>query len=101
MVTFTDDFSRYATAFFIKHKSEVLSKFMEFVNMVEKQTGQTVKKLNILEQDDVKVIHSDNGGEYTSSNFVKFCTERGILHEFTNAYTPQQNGVAERLNRII
>ena len=35
MLTFTDDFS---TAYFIKSKSEVLSKFMEYVNSVEKHT---------------------------------------------------------------
>ena len=37
MLTFTDDFSRYTTAYFIKSKSEVLSKFIEYVNSVEKQ----------------------------------------------------------------
>ena len=31
MLTFTDDFSQYTTAYFIKSKSEVLSKFMEYV----------------------------------------------------------------------
>ena len=31
MLTFTDDFSRYTTAYFIKSKSEVLSKFMKYV----------------------------------------------------------------------
>ena len=30
MLTFTDDFLRYTTAYFIKSKSKVLSKFMEF-----------------------------------------------------------------------
>ena len=36
MLTFTDDYSRYTTAYFIKSKSEVLSKFKEYVNSVEK-----------------------------------------------------------------
>ena len=39
MFTFIDDFSRYTAAYFIKSKSEVLSKFMEYVNSVEKHTG--------------------------------------------------------------
>ena len=59
MVTFTDDFSRYATAYFIKSKSEVLSKFMEYVNSVEKHTGHQIKKLNILAEEDVKVPRSE------------------------------------------
>lgn len=35
MLTFTDDFSSYTTAYFIKSKSEVLSKFIEYVNSVD------------------------------------------------------------------
>lgn len=31
--------------------------------------------------------------------FLKFCREKGIKLEYTNPYTPQQNGVAERFNR--
>jgi transposase InsO family protein len=49
----------------------------------------------------VKILRSDNGGEYTSNNFVKYCAEKGISHEFTSPYSPEQNGVAERLNRTI
>ena len=58
-------------------------------------------KLNILAEEDVKVLRSDNGEEYTSDKFTKFCADKGILHEFTVPYCPQQNGVAERLNRTI
>ena len=58
-------------------------------------------KLNIIAEEDVKVLRSDNGGEYTSDKFTKFCADKGILHEFTVPYCPQQNGVAERLNCTI
>ena len=101
MLTFTDDYSRYSTVYFIKSKNEVLSKFMEYVNSVDKLTGRHITKLNILSEEDVKVLRSDNGGEYTSNSFAKFCTEKGISHQFTVPYCPQQNGVAERMNRTI
>ena len=101
MLTFTDDYSRYTTAYFIKSKSEVLSKFMEYVNSVEKHTGSHITKLKILSEEDVKVLRSDNGGEYTSNSFAKFCAEKGISHKFTVPYCPQQNRVAERMNRTI
>ena len=68
---------------------------------VEKLTGRHITKLNILSEEDVKVLRSDNGGEYTSNSFAKFCTEKGISHQFTVPYCPQQNGVAERMNRTI
>ncbi len=92
MVTFIDNYSRYATAYFIKNKSEVLTKFKEYVTYVEKQGG---------DHTNVKLLRTDNGGEYTSNDFVKYCTEKGISHQFTNPYCPEQNGVAERLNRTI
>ena len=91
----------YTTTYFIKSKSEVLSKFKEYVNSVEKQTGSQIIKLNILAEEDVKVLRSDDGGEYTSNNFTKFCAEIGISHKFTVPYCPQQNGVSERKNRTI
>ena len=49
----------------------------------------------------VKSLRTDNGGEYTSNEFKKYCTEKGIFREFTNPHTPEQNGVSERLNRTI
>ena len=33
--------------------------------------------------------------------FAQFCKDRGISHEFTCPYTPEQNGVSERLNRTL
>ena len=76
-----------------KTKSEGLLKFMKYVNSVEKHTGYQVMKLNILAEEDVKVLRSDSGGEYTSNKF--------ITDEFTVPYCPQQNGVAGQLNRPI
>ncbi|KAE8656252.1 Retrovirus-related Pol polyprotein from transposon TNT 1-94 [Hibiscus syriacus] len=43
----------------------------------------------------------DNGGEYTSEEFDDFCKKEGIKRQFTVANTPQQNGVAERMNRTL
>ena len=98
-VTFTDDFSRYTTVYFMRKKSEVLTKFKEYVNQVENKTGSKIKKLNIWNT--VKSLRSDNGGEYSSAAFQSFCVEKGISRQFTNPYTPEQNGVSERLNRTI
>jgi transposase InsO family protein len=46
----------------------------------------------------IKVLRSDNGGEYTSNDFKDFCNEAGINSELTISYNPRQNGVAERKN---
>ncbi|MCO5569735.1 hypothetical protein L7F22_023450 [Adiantum nelumboides] len=49
----------------------------------------------------LKVLRTDNGKEYTSSEFKAFCSKRGIRREFTTLYTPAQNGIAERMNCTI
>jgi transposase InsO family protein len=49
----------------------------------------------------IKVLRSDNGGEYTGKYFKEFCAKAGIKKELTVPYNPWQNGVAKRKNRAI
>ena len=49
----------------------------------------------------LKILRSDNGGEYTSAEFTAYLKEQGVRHEFTVPKTPQQNGIAERMNRTL
>jgi hypothetical protein len=67
-----------------------LSWFQEFKALVENQIGNKIR-----------VLRLDNGGEYTSKEFMDFCAGEGIRRELTVPYNPQQNGVAERKNRAI
>ena len=46
----------------------------------------------------IKILRSDNGGEYISMEFNDFCKESGIKRELTVPYNPQQNRVDERKN---
>jgi len=46
-------------------------------------------------------LRTDNGGEFTSREFETYLKLKGIKHEVTVPYTPQQNGVTERLNRTL
>ena len=63
-----------------KSKSEVLLKFKKYVNSVEKHIDYQIIKLNILVEEDVKVLRNDNGGEYTSNKFTTFCADKGGGH---------------------
>nr|GFB83789.1 putative ribonuclease H-like domain-containing protein [Tanacetum cinerariifolium] len=42
-----------------------------------------------------------NGGEFRNKEMNNFCSQKGIKREFSNAKTPQRNGVAERRNRTL
>lgn len=49
----------------------------------------------------VSRIRTDKGGEFILTNFRHYCEKKGIKQEYTVGYTPQQCGVAERLNRTL
>ena len=49
----------------------------------------------------IKAMRADRGGEYLSNEFKSFLKKCGIQSKFTAAYSPQQNGVSERLNRTL
>ncbi|KRX74502.1 Retrovirus-related Pol polyprotein from transposon TNT 1-94 [Trichinella sp. T6] len=89
-LSFIDDFSRKSFVYFLKHKNEALPKFKDFIAMVERQTSKKVK-----------CLRTDNGRKYMNSMFAEFLARKGIRHERTIFETPQQNGVAERMNRTL
>jgi transposase InsO family protein len=49
----------------------------------------------------IKCLRFDNGGEFTSKEFMEFCSNHGIIRKFFVARTPQQNGVVERKNMTV
>ena len=49
----------------------------------------------------LKCLRSNNGGEYCSKEFDRYCSDHGIRREKAFPRTPQENGVSERMNRTI
>ncbi|KAG8495946.1 hypothetical protein CXB51_009450 [Gossypium anomalum] len=49
----------------------------------------------------IKYLRTDNGLEFCSDEFNRLCKSEGIIRHLTVRHTPQQNGVAERMNRTI
>ena len=89
-MTFIDDYSRMVFVYPIKAQSEVFEKFK-------------MSKAHFETQYDSKIrcICFDNGGEYTSKRFNQYCANQGIAHRTSAPYSPQQNGLAERINRSL
>nr|GEX90633.1 ribonuclease H-like domain-containing protein [Tanacetum cinerariifolium] len=46
-------------------------------------------------------LKCDNEGEFKNKEMNDFCLQKGIKREFSNARTPQQNGVYERRNKTL
>lgn len=89
-ITFLDDYSRYSDVNLLGRKSEAKEAIKSKIAYMEKQTGKHVK-----------AVRTDNGGEFISDDLRDYFTEKGINHQKTMAYTPEQNGRAERLNRTL
>ena len=74
----------------VAFKSDVAEVVKDVITMLETQSGHKVKK-----------VRTDRGSEYLNAELHAFFKHKGILHQLTTAYTPQQNGAAERLNRTL
>ncbi|GJS00768.1 putative ribonuclease H-like domain-containing protein [Tanacetum coccineum] len=86
----TDDYSRFSWVFFLATKDETSEILKTFITGIE----------NLIDLK-VKVIRCDNGTEFKNKVMNQFCEMKGIKREFSDARTPQQNGVAERKNRTL
>ena len=78
-LTFIDDYSHFTWIYILKYKHEVFRQLKNWKAMVEKSSGYQLK-----------VLRTDNGGEYTSNEFQEYLQQEGIRHELTVPKTPAQ-----------
>ena len=76
-VIFIDDYSRKYWIYFLKNKSETFDKFKEFKAFIEHQSNKQIK-----------ILRTDNGGEYESHFFENFCKESRIKRQLKVPYNP-------------
>jgi transposase InsO family protein len=69
--------------YFLRRKSDVLKYFKEFRTMVEKQIGKSIK-----------ILHSDQRGQYKLGDFIKYCKDHGIVQQIID---PTLHGKIELL----
>ncbi|GJY21650.1 putative ribonuclease H-like domain-containing protein [Tanacetum coccineum] len=86
----TDDCTRFSWVFFLASKDETSGILQTFIRQIENQLSHRVK-----------IIRSDNGTEFKNRDMLEFCGNKGIKQEYSTARTPQQNGVAERMNKTL
>ncbi|GJW76791.1 retrovirus-related pol polyprotein from transposon TNT 1-94 [Tanacetum coccineum] len=76
--------------FMMKHKSEAFDKYKHWKILIKNETKRKIKRLR-----------TDNGFEFYLREFNDFCRDEGIVRHYTVRYTPQQNGVAEPMNKTL
>lgn len=67
----------------VKHKSNVYAVFKSFHTMIMTQFDAKIR-----------ILRSDNEGEFISGNMTSYLDESSIAHQITCPGTPEQNGVA-------
>lgn len=85
-----DDCSRFMWIFLLKGKGEAFEVFKRFKKLAESESGERLK-----------CFRTDRGGEFNSTEFKKYCEEKGVKRHFTAPFSPQQNGVVERRNQTV
>jgi transposase InsO family protein len=85
-----DDYTRMFAVFFLTNTSGSFENFKVYKEMVENEMDSKIK-----------CLRSDNGGEFTSKEFMEYYSRHGIKRKFFVARTPWQNGVIERKNMIV
>ena len=84
-----DEATSYTWAYFLAHKSQAADIIKAFI-VQQERCGNFVQ-----------VLRTDNGGEFSSSEFKHFLWERGLRHATSPPYTPQYQGKVERMNRTV
>ncbi|GJV31680.1 ribonuclease H-like domain-containing protein [Tanacetum coccineum] len=89
-VLFLDHFSHYLWVYPLRHKSDVLSKFIHFRAYVKNHFNC-----------DIKSLQCDHGGEFDNTALHQLFVTNGISIRFSCPKTSQQNGKSERMIRTI
>ncbi|KAJ9531865.1 hypothetical protein QJQ45_022022 [Haematococcus lacustris] len=90
VATFLDEHTKLSVCVPISSKAQVPDVVRTVIEQLENQSGFRCK-----------AIRTDNGTEYVNSRMKEYCSSKGIVHQHSAPYSPQQNGAAERLNRTI
>ena len=88
-ITFLDKYSRYLEVQLLANKTEVLAVFLEFKAKAE----------NNIKGYKIRVFQCDNGLEY--KHLLKYLLKEGIISQLSPVYTPESNGLPERINRTL
>ncbi|GKC83145.1 putative ribonuclease H-like domain-containing protein [Tanacetum coccineum] len=86
----TDDCTRFSCVFFLATKDETSGILKNFIRQIENQLNHKVK-----------IIRSDNGTDFKNRYMLEFCRTKNKTRCYAMLETPQQNGVAERMNRTL
>jgi hypothetical protein len=84
-----DDLSRYMWVTILGSKGEAANAIRR-VQVAAEECGRKLR-----------VLCTDNGGEFTAAEFASYCADEGVQRHYSTSYSLQQNGVVERRNQTV
>jgi hypothetical protein len=85
-----DDLSRYMWVVALSSKGEAADATRHAQAAVEAECGCNLH-----------VLRTNNGGEFTTTEFTSYCMDEGVQRHYFAPYNPHQNGVVERRNQTV
>jgi transposase InsO family protein len=85
-----DDATRYMWVALLTTKDVAMKAIKHLQVQAEKKSGRKLRALR-----------TDNGREFTVTEFVAYCAEEGIECHYSAPYSPQKNGIVERRNQTV
>jgi Reverse transcriptase (RNA-dependent DNA polymerase)/gag-polypeptide of LTR copia-type/Integrase core domain/GAG-pre-integrase domain len=91
-ITFLDKKTRFLETKLLRTKDEAYKSFIEFKELEENKNSNNKR---------IKILSTDNGKEYINYKFKEYLINHGITHQLSPAYSPESNGIIERINRTL
>ena len=86
----TEEYSRYKKVYLMKNKDSTPNCISHYISWFENQTGKRLKR-----------FMSDQGSEFLNQTLKEVLDKKGIVQTYSNVYSAQQNGIAERGHRTL
>jgi transposase InsO family protein len=89
-MSFIDDYAKMRWVYLLKDKSQAFETSKNFHVLIQNEAQSRIGSLCTIDR-----------REYASNEFENHLRQQGIKRQTTVPYNPQQNGVAERMNKIL
>ena len=98
-ITFRDSFTKYLEVKLLKSRKNIIDIISKTINELELEASNSLNNNSPFNNNKVKALQLDN--EFKSKELLDYLDIKGIKTRFSSPYTPEQNGAAEIINRIL
>ena len=98
-ITFRDSFTKYLEVKLLKSRSNIVDIVSNTITKLELEASNSLDNNSPFKNNKVKALQLDN--EFKSKELTSYLDNKGIETRFSSPYTPEQNGAAEIINKVL